>query len=142
MDIDPEEYKRLLKETFAEWREEANTAPLPICFPEEVLEKLETVFGTYPSWDLIFAALERVISDTELEKTFAADLEHLCEDEDSFPWPLDDPHYRLLLGDLSKPFPLVTPELEATLRELAPKTRRCLEGNAAFAISQYGKCLQ
>jgi hypothetical protein len=63
MDIDPEEYRRLFKETFAEWREETNTAPLPICFPTEVLAKLESVFGTYQSWDLIFAALKRVISD-------------------------------------------------------------------------------
>jgi len=86
--------------------------------------------------------MEKVESDTQLKKTFFNDLKRLCDGEDSFHWPLDDQHYRLLLCDLSKPFPLVTPELEAPLRELAPKTRRYLEGNAAFAISQYGKCLQ
>ena len=80
--------------------EEATTAPLPICFPDEVVTKLQSVFGTYPSWDLIFAALERVISDKELEKTFTADLERLYVDEDSFQWPLDDPHYCLLLGHM------------------------------------------
>jgi hypothetical protein len=80
--------------------EEATTAPLPICFPDEVVTKLQSVFGTYPSWDLIFAASGKVVTDPQLEKTFAADLEHLCEDEDSFQLPLDDPHYCLLLGHM------------------------------------------
>ena len=62
--------------------------------------------------------MEKVESDTQLKKTLFNDWERLCDGEDSFQWPLDDPHYRLLLGDLSKPFPLVTPELEAPLREL------------------------
>ena len=98
MDPEPEELRRLLRQTRAEWYEDANTAPLPIHFPAEVRTKLENIFATYPSWDLIRAALKRVYSDKQLEKTFIADLERLYNDEDSFQWPLDDPHYCLILG--------------------------------------------
>ena len=45
---------------------------------------------------------ERIRSDKQLEKTFLADLRHLCDDEDTFQWPLDDPHYCLVLGLLKK----------------------------------------
>jgi hypothetical protein len=100
VEIDPEELRRLNRETFAEWEEDANTAPLPICFPDEVFAKLKSVFGTYPSWEQIFATEKRVHADKQLEKTFLADLERLCDDEDSFQWPLDDPHYCLLLGHM------------------------------------------
>jgi hypothetical protein len=98
MDIDPEELKELLNQTWAEWYADANTAPLPIGFPPEVITKLENIFGTYPSWDLIDAAVERVHSDKRLEKTFVADLQRLMDDEDSFQWPIEDPHYCLVLG--------------------------------------------
>jgi len=66
---------------------------LPIHFPVEIRTKLEEIFGTYPSWDLINSALKRVCSDRQLEKTFIADVERLYDDTDSFQWPLDDPHY-------------------------------------------------
>jgi hypothetical protein len=39
-----------LRETYAEWYE-ANTAPLPIHFSDEIRTKLENIFGTYPSWE-------------------------------------------------------------------------------------------
>jgi hypothetical protein len=100
MDIDPEEFQRLLDQIFAEWHEDANTAPLPIGFPPEVFAKLEAIFGTYPSWDLIFATFKRVNSDKQLKETFLADLQRLMDDEDSFQWPLDDPHFCLLLGHM------------------------------------------
>src|SRR5262249_12824201 len=74
------------------------TAPLPIHFPAEVRTKLENIFGAYPSWELIKATLKRVYSDRQLEKTFIADLERLYNNDDSFQWPLDDPHYCLILG--------------------------------------------
>jgi hypothetical protein len=45
LDIDPEELRRLLDKTRAEWYEDANTAPLPIHFPAEVRTKLENIFG-------------------------------------------------------------------------------------------------
>jgi hypothetical protein len=77
LDIDPEELRRLLDKTRAEWYEDANTAPLPIHFPAEVRTKLENIFGPYPSWDLIKAAFKRVYSDKQLEKTFIVDLERL-----------------------------------------------------------------
>ena len=98
MDLDPEELRQILNQSWAELYEEATIAPLPIGFPPEVLTKLEKIFGTYPGWDSIDAASERIRSDKQLEKTFLADLRHLCDDEDTFQWPLDDPHYRLLLG--------------------------------------------
>jgi hypothetical protein len=100
MDLDPEEFRELLKQTFAEWREDANTAPLPICFPSEVVVKLQNIFGTYPSWELIFATMEKIDSDPRLKKTFFNDWKRLCEDEESFQWPLNDPHYCLLLGHM------------------------------------------
>ena len=100
MELDPEEFRQVLNQIWAELYEEATTAPLPIGFPPEVLTKLEKIFGTCLGWDLIDAALERIRSDKQLEKTFLADLQHLCDDEDSFQWPLDDPHYCLLLGHM------------------------------------------
>jgi hypothetical protein len=100
MDIDPEELQRLLGQTSAEWFEDANAAPLPIHFRAEVRTKLENIFGAYPSWELIKATLKRVYSDRQLEKTFIADLEGLYNNEDSFQWPLDDPHHCLLLGHM------------------------------------------
>ena len=84
LDIDPEELRRLLDKTRAEWYEDANTAPLPIHFPAEVRTKLENIFGPHPSWDLIKAAFRRVYSDKQLEKTFIVDLERLYYHEDSF----------------------------------------------------------
>jgi hypothetical protein len=61
---------------------------------------LEKIFGTCLGWDLIDAALERIRSDKQLEKTFLADLQHLCDDENTLQWPLDDPHYCLMLGHM------------------------------------------
>jgi hypothetical protein len=52
------------------------------------------------SWDLIFATFKRVNSDKQLKETFLADLQRLMDDEDSFQWPLDDPHFCLLLGHM------------------------------------------
>jgi hypothetical protein len=89
-----EELRRLLDKTRAEWYEDANTALLPIHFPAEVRTKLEN----YPRWDLIKAAFNRVYSDKQLEKTFIVDLERLYYHEDSFQWPLKDPHHCLLFG--------------------------------------------
>ena len=63
-------------------------------FPAEVRTKLEN----YPRWDLIKAAFNRVYSDKQLEKTFIVDLERLYYHEDSFQWPLKDPHHCLLFG--------------------------------------------
>jgi hypothetical protein len=37
-------------------------------------------------------------SDKLLEKTFIIDLERPCYYEDSFQWPLEDPHHCLLFG--------------------------------------------
>ena len=50
----------------------------------------------------VLVVSERIRSDKQLEKTFLADLQHLCDDEDIFQWPLDDPHYCLVLGLLKK----------------------------------------
>jgi hypothetical protein len=80
------------------------TLPLlrcPFVFRPRSLRVWKSVFGAYPTWDLLFAAVERVISDKQFEKTFTADLEHLSVgNEDSFQWPLEDPHYCLLLGNV------------------------------------------
>src|SRR5215472_8695860 len=102
MELDPEEFRQVLNQIWTELYEEATTAPLPIGFPPEVFTKLEKSFGIYASWDLIDAASERIRSDKQLEKTFLADLQHLCDDADTFQWPLDDPHYCLLLGLLKR----------------------------------------
>jgi hypothetical protein len=93
-----EELQPLLRLTSGKWFEDANTAPLPIHYPAEVRTKLESIFGAYPNWEQIKATLKRVYSDRPLEKTLIADLERLYNNEDSFQWPLDDPHYCLILG--------------------------------------------
>ena len=63
MDLDPEELRQILNQSWAELYEEATIAPLPIGFPPEVLTKLEKIFGTYPGWDSIDAASERIRSE-------------------------------------------------------------------------------
>jgi hypothetical protein len=39
----PEELQAILNETFAEWKRDADTAPLQVCFPAEVIERLKTL---------------------------------------------------------------------------------------------------
>jgi hypothetical protein len=52
MQIDPEELQQLLNQTFAEWYEDANTAPVANSFSLRSLDQAGKHFCTSPSWDL------------------------------------------------------------------------------------------
>jgi hypothetical protein len=84
MELDPEELREMFDATFAEWKRDADTAPLPVYFPDEVIESLKTLGP--PSWDLVWATSETVHKDGRLEEAFAQDLARLCRDEESLRW--------------------------------------------------------
>jgi hypothetical protein len=95
MDLDPEDFKQTFAETWAEWVKEGKVSSIEIGFPAEVIDSVNALGP--PSWDLIDAAIERLLKEDRLEQAIL-DLECLMDDEDSFQWPLSDPHYCLALG--------------------------------------------
>jgi hypothetical protein len=96
MNIDPEDLQQLFKATYAEWKRDADTAPLTVILPDEVVKRLNTL--GVPSWKWLKEGLERIYSDYRLEETLGEDMASLLKDEDAFEWPLDDPLYCFVLG--------------------------------------------
>jgi hypothetical protein len=99
MDLDPEDFKQTFAETWAEWVKEGKAGSIQIGFPAEVIDRVKTLGP--PSWDLIDTAIEKLLKENRLEQAIQ-DLERLMDDEDSFQWPLSDPHYCLALGVFRK----------------------------------------
>jgi hypothetical protein len=99
MELDPEDFKQTFTETWAEWTAEGKVNSMQIGFPAEVIDSLQ-ILGP-PSWDLIDAAIEKLLKENRLEQAIQY-LERLMDDEGSFQWPLSDPNYCLALGVFRK----------------------------------------
>jgi hypothetical protein len=99
MELDPEDFKQTFAETWAEWVKESKAGSMQIGFPAEVIDRVNTLGP--PSWDLIDTAIEKLLKENRLEQAIQ-DLERLMDDEDSFQWPLSNPHYCLALGVFRK----------------------------------------
>jgi hypothetical protein len=81
MDLDPEDFKQTFAETWAEWTKEGKVNSMEIDFPAEVIDSINTLGA--PSWDLIDAAIEKLLKENRLEQAIQ-DLERLMDDEGSF----------------------------------------------------------
>jgi len=99
MELDPEDFKQTFAEIWADWVKEGKVSSIEIGFPAEVIDSVNTLGP--PSWDLIEEAIEKLLKENRLEQAIL-DLERSVEDEDSFQWPLSDPHYCLALGMFRK----------------------------------------
>ena len=99
MELDPEDFKQTFAETWAEWVKKGEAGPMQIGFPAEVIDRVNTLGP--PSWDLIDAAIEKLLKENRLEQAIL-DIERLMDNEDSFQWPLSDPNYCLVLGVFRK----------------------------------------
>ena len=92
----PDNFRALMAQAYAEWKRDADTAPLGVIFPPEVIKRLEALGP--PSWDWLKDGLRRIHSDYRLEERFGEDVVRLMDDEDGFAWPLEDPVYCFTLG--------------------------------------------
>jgi hypothetical protein len=86
----PEEFTRILRESFSELQTEAQISPLDLKFPPEVTQTLEefTQKHLLDPAKLIPLAMK---AHSERLDLLGEDVNRLMQDPTSFDWPLEDP---------------------------------------------------
>jgi hypothetical protein len=99
--ITPEEFDRLVRETFSKMHPEAQITPIVLAFPAEVIKRLE-IYGKEHSLDpaeMIYLALETQLDHID---AFSEAIFRLMQDPDSFHWPLENPLMCVALAFMQK----------------------------------------
>ncbi len=86
----PQEFTRILRETFSEMHTQAQIAPLDLKFPVKVTQSLEayTKVNDLDSTDLISLAVKAHMDRLDI---LGEDVCRLMQHPDSFDWPLENP---------------------------------------------------